>query len=253
MLLAIDVGNTLTVFGLFEGKELIATFKIKSLTSRSADEYDLIFKEFLKEKLPIGKTIDRAIISSVVPYLTNIYLKLIKGRLSLVAKTLGPGLKNGLKLKVDDPKEVGSDLIADCVGALLFYKPPLFIADLGTASKYIFIDKEGAFAGLSIAPGLTISLDALVNGTASLPEIPLEAPSNPMGKNTIQCMKSGIIFGTVYECEGFAKSFEQEAGYPLTKILTGGNSSFVKENLPSFHYEEWLLLLGLEDIDRRNR
>lgn len=253
MLLTIDVGNTLTDFGLFEDNELVTTFKIKSLTSRSLDEYEIIFSGFLKDKLAPSKSIDRAIISSVVPYLTRIYQKLIKSKLGLVAKTLGPGLKSGLKLKVDDPREVGSDLIADCVGGLLLYKAPLFIADLGTASKYIFVDKEGAFAGLSIAPGLSISLDALVNGTAALPEVSCEVPSNVMGKNTIQCMNSGIIFGTVFEIEGFAKSFEHEAGYPLKKILTGGNASFVKDLLPDFAYEEWLLLKGLESIDQRNK
>jgi type III pantothenate kinase len=147
---------------------------------------------------------------------------------------------------------VGSDLVADAVGGTKLYGSSLFIADLGTANKFLFVDKEMAFAGLAIAPGLAISMDALVNRTSALPEVSWAIPEKVMGKNTKDCMNSGITYGTAFQLEGFAKAFEKECGYPLKKILTGGNAMYVKDLLPDFHYDEFLILKGLCEIARRH-
>ncbi len=251
MLLALDIGNTLTDLGVFDGDQLKKTFKFKSNIDRSYDEYRVLFLQYLKEEAT-SFSFSRVIISSVVPSLTRVWERLCKEVLHLRPLLLGAGLKTGLRISTENPIEVGSDLVADSVGASYLFGHDLFIADLGTANKYIYIDQTGAFAGCAIAPGLTLSLNALVKGTASLPEVSGLITKKVIGRNTSDSMNSGILNGTVYEIQGFHRSFEKEIGRPLQPILTGGNASFVKDLLPEFHYEEWLLLLGLKEIDKKN-
>lgn len=251
MLLAIDVGNTLTDFGVFENHQLLKTYKTESQAKKSLDEYEAIMTLFMAAKAIDPARIDAVILSSVVPALTRIFSELSEKIFHVRPWVLGPRLKSGLLLKVDHPAEVGSDLVADAVGALSLYAKPLFIADLGTANKYLFIDKEGAFAGLSIAPGVAISMEALVEKTAALPEVSWQIPPQVMGKNTKDCMNSGITYGTAYQAAGFANAFEKESGCSLTKILTGGNGIYIKDLLPEFHYDEFVLLKGLEVIASR--
>jgi type III pantothenate kinase len=253
MLLAIDVGNTLTDFGVFDEHKLIRTFLTESVSTKSADEYETILALFIQSKAINPLEIKAVIISSVVPSLTRVFSLLSEKIFHCPPVILGPRLKSGLLLKVDHPAEVGSDLVADAVGGLTGYGKGLFIADLGTANKFLFVDKEGAFAGLSIAPGLAISMDALVNRTAALPEVSWAIPSKVMGKNTKDCMNSGITYGTAYQALGFAEAFEKECGYPLKRILTGGNGVYVKDLLPSFSYDPSLLLKGLDVIFSRVR
>jgi type III pantothenate kinase len=251
MLLAIDVGNTLTDFGVFKEHQLVRTFLTESVSTKSADEYETILTLFIQSKAIDPSEIHEVIISSVVPALTRVFSSLSEKIFHVKAIVLGPHLKSGLLLKVDHPAEVGSDLVADAVGGLAYYGKALFIADLGTANKFIFVDKEGAFAGLSIAPGLAISMDALVNRTAALPEVSWVIPEKVMGKNTKDCMNSGITYGTAYQVQGFAAAFEKECGYPLKKILTGGNGVYIKDLLPDFIYDPYILLKGLDLIDER--
>lgn len=253
MLLAIDVGNTLTDFGVFKERELVRSFKTASVANKSADEYETIITLFMESHKIDAREIDEVIISSVVPSLSRVFSSLSEKIFHCQAIVLGPRLKSGLLLKVDHPAEVGSDLVADAVGGLEIYGKPLFIADLGTANKYLFVDKEGAFAGLSIAPGLAISMEALVERTAALPEVSWQVPPKVMGKNTRDCMNSGITYGTAYQALGFAKAFEKESGYPLKKILTGGNGIYIQPLLGDFIYDEFVLLKGLAIIAERVR
>ena len=253
MLLAIDVGNTLTDFGVFDNHKLVRTFLTESVSTKSADEYETILTLFIQSKAIDPHEISDVIISSVVPSLSRVFSSLSEKIFHVTPIVLGPHLKSGLLLKVDHPAEVGSDLVADAVGGIANYGKALFIADLGTANKFLFVDKEGAFAGLSIAPGLAISMDALVNRTAALPEVSWAIPSHAMGKNTKDCMNSGITYGTAYQTRGFAEAFEKECGYPLRKILTGGNGTYIKDLLPDFIYDPYVLLKGLDLIDERVR
>jgi type III pantothenate kinase len=248
MLLAIDVGNTLTKFGIFKDGMLVSTFQAETDAKKSYDEYVSKVSLYFESHRFSFSDIGEVIISSVVPSLTRILVRLSEELFKKKALTVGPRLRTGLVLKVDNPAEVGSDLVADAVGGLKRHGKALFIADLGTANKFLFLDKEGAFAGLAIAPGLAISMDALVGKTAALPEVSMNIPAHVMGKNTVDCMNSGITYGTAYLIKGFAEAFEREAGYPLRKILTGGNSVFVKTLLPDFDYDGDLLLYGLEEI-----
>ncbi len=252
MLLVLDIGNTMTDLGVFDGDKLLKTFKTKSNTERSLDEYRVLFSSFLKREAA-HFSFSRAIISSVVPPLTRVWDRVCKDILGIRPLILGPGLKTGLKLAVENPIEVGSDLVADAVGATSIFGNKLFIADLGTANKYIYVDERGSFGGCAIAPGLLLSMNALVRGTAALPQVSGVITKKVIGRNTSDSMNSGILNGTVYEIKGFYESFQKEVGHPLFPVLTGGNSFYVKDLLPEFHFEEWLLLLGLKEIDKRNR
>lgn len=243
--LAIDVGNTLTKFGLGEGGEILSSYEFQTEPSRRRDELRSRILGFLDNKKP-GK----AILSSVVPSLLGEYkeaLRGIPGRLIV----LGPGLKTGLVLHVENPREVGSDLVAGAYAAKSLFGSNLFIADFGTATKYIYLDQEARFAGLSIAPGLEISAKALSKDASALPEVTLDLPPSPIGRNTVHCMQSGILYGRAYECRGFLESFSREAGVPLRAILTGGNARHLLPLLPEFELEENLVLKGLLLIGER--
>jgi type III pantothenate kinase len=253
MLLTIDIGNTLTDLGIFDGEKLISTYKTKSDPEKSYEEYQAIVALYIQAHHITVKDITGSILSSVVPSLARIWTKICTDVFLTKPLVVGPHLKTGLPIKADHPNEVGSDLVADAVGALHKYGPSCVIVDLGTANKVILLDKTGAFSGVAIAPGFKISIDALVENTAALPEVSLTVPKSVIGKNTEDAMNSGMIYGTGFAVRGLAEAFEKEAGYPLKKILTGGNAPYVKDVLPDFTYDEWILLEGLRDIYVRNQ
>ncbi|MCI2111489.1 MAG: type III pantothenate kinase [Bacilli bacterium] len=253
MLLAVDVGNTLTKFGLFSEGRLVGTFQRETNVRETHDEYKARIDLFLQTHDFLSR-IGAVIVSSVVPSLKTLLCLLAKEYLGLTALSVGPGLKTGVPLRFDNPLEVGSDLVCDAVGGTIRYGKRLFIADLGTANKFLLLDGDGAFSGLVIAPGLSISMDALVNRTSALPEVSMIAPRKVIGKNTVDCMNSGLAYGTAFQIEAFASAFEKEAGYPLKRILTGGNAAYVREILTdAFLMDDNLSLYGLEGIYQRNR
>lgn len=252
MILTIDIGNTLIDFGLWEEDKLSYVYKTRTKPLRSEDEYRSVFELFVITKHLEKAIIERAIISSVVPSLSRIFKSIVFDLFHIKAKTLGPRLKSGIQIKTDNPQEVGADLVADAVGATYLFGNNLFIADLGTANKFIYIDEASSFGGCAIAPGLSIGARSLSNDTASLPEVTLQTPKLVIGKNTHDSMNSGIINSNVYAIRGFLESFQKEVNKPLKPILTGGNATFVKDHLQEFAYEENLLMIGLKEIDRRN-
>lgn len=253
MLLALDIGNTLMDFGLFDEKELKGVYKAATKPLRSSDEYKGVLQRALLALEVEKERIDRIILSCVVPPLSPIFMGVLQSFFGIRPLFVGPGLSSGIRLKVDNPLEVGSDLVADVAGGIALYGKDLFIADLGTASKYLYIDEEGAFRGLAIAPGFESSIRALRQDAAALPEVNLIAPKSPIGTNTLDCINSGITYGTSYEVRGFAKAFEEKLGKPLKKILTGGNAPYVRDLLPEFEYAPSLLLEGLASIAERRK
>lgn len=253
MLLTIDIGNTLIDIGIWDEEELTCVYKCRTKPIRSLDEYKSVVELFIMTKHLEKEKIDRAIISSVVPPLSPIFRSIVSSLFGVKAKILGPRLKTGLAINTDNPQEVGADLVADSIGAISLYEKNIFIADLGTANKFIYIDENSSFGGCAIAPGLGMGASTLSKDTAALPEVNLLAPSHVIGKNTHDSMNSGIIYTNIYSIRGFLKSFEEESGRKLKAVLTGGNSVYVKKYLPEFAYEENLLLLGLKEIDKRNR
>ena len=252
MLLTIDIGNTLIDFGVWDEDKLLFVFKSRTKPIRSEDEYRSVLEVFLMTKHIEKTKIERAIISSVVPPLSGIFQKIVFDLFLVKAKTLGPRLKNGLRIKTDNPSEVGADLVADAVGATSLFGSNLFVCDLGTANKFIYIDETSSFGGVAIAPGLAIGANSLSKDTAALPEVNLQIPKNIIGKNTHDSMNSGILYSNIFAIRGFLEAFQKESGHSLKPILTGGNAIYVKDCLKDFTYEENLLLWGLKEIDKRN-
>lgn len=247
MILLVDVGNSNICFGISDKINIIQTYRFKTFLDKTSDEYYLLFKEMLSEY-----HIDDIIISSVVPIVTSALIKLFKKFLNIEAKVVAPKLKTGIKVKVDDPKTVGSDMICDCVGALKYSSTALII-DLGTATKYIYM-KDNTFMGCSISPGISISMKALANEAALLPNIELIKPEKVISTNTINCMQSGLIYGAHAQIDGMIELIKKEIKNNDIKIIaTGGLSSLI---IPMSKHQiildANLTLLGLQEIYKKN-
>lgn len=247
MVLLIDVGNSNIVFGFSDNNEIIKTFRFKSFTDKTSDEFFIMIKSMLDMY-----NFDDVIIGSVVPIITSALVKMFKKHYNISAKVLGPGIKTGVSLKVDDPKTVGADLICDTAGANALYNEAIII-DLGTATKYIYT-KNSTFYGCSIAPGVAISMKALVSNAALLPSIELQAPKKVIGTNTITCMQSGVILGAASQVDGMIERIIDEIGNPnVAVIATGGLSSLIvplcKNKIERI---DNLTLKGLLEIYKKN-
>lgn len=265
MLISFDVGNTLTNVGLSSDDEIIDVFSLETVKSRSKDELGSSISLLLRERGHEVSKITRAIISSVVPNLTGKLSQTIAELFKIEPLVVGPGLKSGIRLAVENPKEVGSDLVVGSVGAYEMVKKAAFVADLGTASKFYVVGEKGEFLGVSIAPGLTISLASLVEKASSLFTQSLAVPQKELGRNTIDAMNSGALYGLMHMIEGFLDHFERELGLSLCPIITGGNASYLlsgqkgpivsfpKPFERTFLYEPHLVIKGLMEIDRRCR
>ena len=248
MVLLVDVGNSNILFGFSDGKEIINTFRFKSVKDITTDEYYLIIKTMLDEY-----KIDDVIISSVVPIITSALKKLFVKYLNKEPLIVGPGVKTGIEPKCDDPKSVGSDLICDSAGAMKYYDESIVI-DLGTATKYIHV-KNNRFLGCSIAPGVSISMKALVNNAALLPSVELQVPKKVLSTNTINCMQSGVLYGFASQVDGMIDRIVEEINNPNVNIIaTGGLSGVI---IPLCKHEirriENLTLYGLLEIYNKNK
>ncbi len=248
MVLLVDVGNSNILFGFSDGKEIINTFRFKSVKDITTDEYYLIIKTMLDEY-----KIDDVIISSVVPIITSALRKLFVKYLNKEPLIVGPGVKTGIEPKCDDPKSVGSDLICDSAGAMKYYDESIVI-DLGTATKYIHV-KNNRFLGCSIAPGVSISMKALVNNAALLPSVELQVPKKVLSTNTINCMQSGVLYGFASQVDGMIDRIVEEINNPNVNIIaTGGLSGVI---IPLCKHEirriENLTLYGLLEIYNKNK
>lgn len=254
MLLAIDIGNTNIVLGCIEGKEILREVRMATDLIKTSDQYCAELMTMLQFLEVDRREIEGSIISSVVPPVLNSFKTAIiklTGREPLV---VGPGIKTGLNILLDNPAMAGGDLIVGAVAALAEYKPPLLIIDMGTATTMTALDANGNFIGGSIFPGVKISAEALSGKTAQLPAISLQAPKRAIGRNTVDCIQSGIMMGTAAMLDGMIDRMEQELGYRTTVIATGGVARFV---LPMCHkeiiYDKDLLLKGLRILYENNK
>ena len=254
MVLAIDIGNTNIVIGGFAGDELAFVARIATDATKTEDEYATKIKSVLllhKVEVP---TIKGAIISSVVPPLTAVMKKAINLVYGVNALLVGPGIKTGINIHCDSPSSVGADLICACVAAHHIYGSPSLVIDMGTATKMMVIDSTGTFIGVSIIPGVNISLKALASGTAQLPQISLEAPKSVIGKNTIDCMRSGVVFGNASLIDGMIDRFNKEMGEELKVYATGGlSSSIIPHCNHKIVLDEHLVLKGLNIMYNKNK
>lgn len=253
MILTIDVGNTNICFGVFDGDKLVLESRVDTNASRMGDQYAVIFSDILTLYSLDKSLIDGAIMSSVVPPVTNQMVVAIEHLFKIKPLVVGPGVKTGLNIQIDDPSSLGADLACGAVAAKEMYPLPCIVIDVGTATKVYAVDKNGAMQGGIIAPGVRISLEALADKTASLPLISLEGKlGNCIGKNTIDCMRSGILFGTAGMLDGFVERFEEELG-KSTVVATGGYSTVLEPYCKrGFELNPHLILDGLRLIYCKN-
>ncbi len=247
MILLIDIGNSNIVFGYADKNKVLKTFRLKTFVDKTSDEYYLLMKSFLD-----SYQIEDVIITSVVPIATSALKKLFKTYYNIDTKIVGPGIKTGVQLKVDDPKSVGSDMICDCVGAMRKHSEAI-IVDLGTATKYIYV-KNNTFYGCSIAPGISVSMKAMVSKAALLPDIELQTPKKVLGTNTISCMQSGVMFGFASSVDGMIYRIKEEINNEnINVIATGGLSKVIIPLCKNqIEIEENLTLNGLLEIYNKN-
>lgn len=247
MVLLIDVGNSNVVFAFSDLKQINKSFRFKTLTDKTSDEYYIITKSMLDMY-----KFDNVIISSVVPVVTSALKKLFKSYYNIDSLVVGPGVKTGIQLKVDDPKTVGADIICDCSGASSYAKEAI-IVDLGTATKYIYV-KNNIFYGCSIAPGVAISMRALVSNAALLPSIEFTSPKKVIATNTISCMQSGVILGSASQVDGMIDRIKEEIGRDdISVFATGGLSSVIVPLCKNkIEIKPELTLEGLLEIYKKN-
>lgn len=253
MLLTIDIGNTNIVLGGFVDDELVFVSRISTNARKTDAEYATKIKSILALNNINVTEIRGAVISSVVPPLTATVKNAIHMVYGVDAIVVGPGIKTGINLLADNPAEVGADLICACVAAYNLYAPPVLVTDMGTATKMLIVDEKACFSGVSIIPGVELSLKALTGGTAQLPQISLEAPDKVMGRNTSACMRSGIIFGNASMIDGMIDRIEAEIGCTTTHIATGGLSNAIVPHCNhDITIDNDLILKGLNIIYRKN-
>jgi len=253
MILALDVGNTNIVLGCMEGTEIRQTFRVATDRLRTEYEYAVAFDSQLRFCGVDPKNFSGAILSSVVPPLTNVLSRAVAKATGVRPLIVGAGVKTGVNILLDDPAEAGSDLIVAAAAALRLYKPPLALIDMGTATTISVLDKNGSFRGGPIVPGVQLSLDALTARTSLLPKIPLEAPERCIGTNTVDSMKSGSVLGAASMLDGMLDRIEDELGMKVTAVATGGiASSIVPYCRHSVVLNDDLLLYGLAVIYEKN-
>lgn len=254
MILGIDIGNSHIVMGCIDDLALSNVMRIATNTLKTEYEYAVDMKQLLDFYNVDCKSFDGAVISSVVPPLTDTLKSAVKMLLGMDSLIIGAGIKTGLNILIDNPAQLGSDLVVGAVAALALYKPPIIIFDMGTATTISVIDSKSNYLGGAIVPGLSLSLTALSNRTSQLPKIPIEAPKKCIGSNTIDCMKSGAIFGTASMVDGMIDRIEQELGEAARVLATGGLSKLV---IPYCKHEivcdDDLLLKGLALIYKKNK
>ena len=254
MILTIDVGNSNIVLGGVRDDEILFEARLRTDATKTSDEYCIDLKMLLELYKVSSDDIEGSIIASVVPQVLNSMQTAIKKLTGKAPLVVGPSLKTGLNIAIDEPSQTGADLIVGCVAALREHQAPMILIDMGTATTMMVIDKNNAFIGGAIIPGVKISMDALTGRTALLPGLQLDQPKRAIGSNTIDCMRSGLMLGSACMIDGMIDRMEEELGYPTTVIATGGIAKFV---LPMCHheiiYDKDLLVKGLANLYRENR
>lgn len=254
MILTIDIGNTNIVLGGFDDEKLRFISRISTNAKKTDAEYATKLKSILSLYGVDESEVSGAAISSVVPILTQTMANAIKIVFNVKAVIVGPGIKTGINLLADNPAQVGADLICACVAAAKLYTPPVLIIDMGTATKFMLVDESKSFTGVSIMPGVEISLKALTGGAAQLPQISLVPPKKLLGTNTIDCMRSGIIYGNAAMLDGMIDRIGDEIKSELTIVATGGLSrSIIPYCRHDVILDDDLILKGLLIIYNKNK
>ena len=253
LLLAIDIGNTNIVVGIFDGDKIKATWRIATSVHRTADEYASILLNLLPRKGINADNIKSAILCSVVPPLEPTFEMLCQNYFNIAPLVIGAGIKTGVRISTDNPREVGADRIVNAMAAHHLYGGPLIVIDLGTATTFDAVSREGDYLGGAIAPGIEIAAEALFTRTAKLPRVELQVPKRAIGRNTVASMQSGIVFGYIGLIEAIVTRFRQEMGEDTHTVATGGYSILLgKETSCIENVNMDLTLIGLRLIHDLN-
>ncbi|MDD7512017.1 MAG: type III pantothenate kinase [Peptostreptococcaceae bacterium] len=260
MLLAFDIGNTNIVLGVFEGSELLTSWRIETDSRKSTDEYGMIVSQLFKYENLSMKDIDDIIISTVVPSVLFTIQHLSQKYFNKQAIIVASGVKTGLIVKYDNPKQVGADRIVNAVAAYKKYNGPLIIIDFGTATTFCAVTEKAEYLGGTIAPGIKIAAESLFEKTSKLPKVELEDPGHAICRNTIQSMQSGLVYGHMGIVEFIVKKMKEElkAMYPDSKeakvVATGGLASMIETGVDCIDYVDKMLTLeGLQLIYEKNK
>lgn len=254
MILAIDIGNTNIVIGCIEGEKILFNERVSTNHKATDLEYAIQLKTVMEIHNIDNDSVEGAVMSSVVPSITGIVKAAVRKLLNIDTLIVGPGVKTGLRILTDSPAQLGSDLVVDAVAGINYYKAPLIIIDMGTATTMSIIDGDNNYMGGVIIPGMRTSLDALVSGAAQLPKIRLMRPERVIGRHTAECMQSGIMNFTASGIDGCIDRIEAELGYKCTVVATGGLAGFVVPLCRhDIIYDDDLLLKGLLVIYGKNK
>jgi type III pantothenate kinase len=254
MLLAIDIGNTETTIGVFDVDDLVQTWRIATQRERTADELALVIHSLLRfEHIGFKEHIDGFAVSSVVPSATRAMREMGPRYMDLDPVVVEPGIRTGMPIRIDNPKEVGADRICNAVAAYEELGGPCIAIDLGTATTFDAVSPDGEYLGGAIAPGLAISTNALVAGTALLKRVEFAPPPRVIGKSTHEAIQSGVVGGYACLIDGMIEKFRKELGGEARSVMTGGLAENMAENLSGVDVlDPWLVLKGLRIIYERN-
>ncbi len=254
-ILVIDVGNTNITFGVYEDKKLCTTFRMMSKMARTSDEYGVLIRELLHSNKIDQKDIEGTIIASVVPNVMHALTGAIVRYVGNAPVIVGPGVKTGIKIITDNPREIGPDRIVDAVAAYEIYGGPVLVLDFGTATTYDYVTKDGSFAAGITAPGIRTSAKALWEDTAKLPEIEIMKPKSILAQETISSMQAGLVYGQIGQTEYIIGKVKEETGLADLKVVaTGGLGRIISDETDMIdYYDSSLTLEGLRIIYYKNR
>lgn len=253
MILVVDIGNTNIVMGCFDGDKILFRERVSSSQKATDLEYAVSIKTALEMNHVKSEEITGVIMSSVVPSITNTFKRAVEKLTGVKPLVVGPGIKTGLSILIDNPAQLGSDLVVDAVAGINEYPVPQIIIDMGTATTFSVIDKNRNYLGGMITTGMSVSTDALISRTSQLPKIAFEVPKKLIGKNTIDCLKSGIMYSNACSIDGMIERIEEELGEKCTVIATGGLANLITPLCKrKIILDDELMLKGLFIIYNRN-
>ncbi len=254
-ILVIDVGNTNITFGVYEKEKLITTFRMMSKQPRTSDEYGISLRELLRSNGVATDTIEGTIVASVVPNVMHALNSAIVRYLGHMPIIVGPGIRTGIRIVTENPREIGADRIVDAVAAYEKYGGPVLVLDFGTATTYDLVTEDGCFTAGITAPGIRISAKALWEDTAKLPEIEIKKPASILAQETISSMQAGLVYGQIGQTEYIIEQVRKESGYDTMKVVaTGGLGRLIAEETDAIQiYDSALTLDGLRMIYEKNQ